>query len=137
LEDDFRWDCKTAIVCNDGAGDREEESGAQGLHADFYLFVNLQSSNYTNFVGVRVFFQGEPLGGIFPKVFLGGPKVVEFVFSHSKLRQPFLLKISKSRVPRPPFRRPCQLDIDPVTTQAFLLASVNDRIVCMHITVVT
>jgi len=35
--------------------------------------------------------------GAFQKVFLGGPKVVKFVFYHSKLRkQPFLLKFSNS-----------------------------------------
>jgi len=49
---------------------------------------------------------------VFSKIFLGGPKVVKFVFSYSKLRkQPFLLKFSKSKGgqghPLPPFRRPC------------------------------
>jgi len=45
----------------------------------------------------RIFFQ-EGHWGIFPKFFQGGPKVVKFVFSHSKSRnQPFLLKFLKSR----------------------------------------
>ena len=49
------------------------------------------------------FFQGGALVD-FSKFFPGGPKVVQFVSSHSKLRkQPFLLKISKWP---PPFRRP-------------------------------
>jgi len=44
----------------------------------------------------RIFSRGGTGG--FSKIFPGGPKVVKFVFSHSKLKkQPFLLKISKSR----------------------------------------
>jgi len=56
----------------------------------------------------KYFAQGGALGD-FSKIFLGGRKVVKFVFSHLKLRkQPFLLKFSKSRgALSPPFRRPC------------------------------
>jgi len=53
----------------------------------------------------RIFFQGATRG-FFLNFSSGGPKVVKFYFSHSKLRkQPFLLKISKSRrgqAPLPP-----------------------------------
>jgi len=43
------------------------------------------------------FFAGGLLGD-FSKKFLGGPKVVKYVFAHTKLRkQSFLLKFSKSR----------------------------------------
>ena len=56
----------------------------------------------------RIFFRRA--NSAFFKVFLWGPKVVKFRFSHSKVtRQLFLLKISKSRGslgPLPPFRRP-------------------------------
>ena len=66
--------------------------------------------NYGNFVwnirnrimGVGWIFSRGGLR-VFSLIFLGGPKVSKFVFSHSKLRkQPFLTKISKSRGPWPP-----------------------------------
>jgi len=44
------------------------------------------------------FFPGGGTSGFFQNFSKGEPKVVKFVFSHSKLRkQPFLLIISKSR----------------------------------------
>ena len=44
------------------------------------------------------FFPGGGAPGDFSKILPGGPKVVKFVFSHLKLKkQPFVLKISKSR----------------------------------------
>ena len=50
----------------------------------------------------RIYSRVGPLGN-FSKFFPEGPKVAKFVFSHPKLRkQPFLLKISKYRGPRPP-----------------------------------
>jgi len=56
----------------------------------------------------RIFFQGRGTRGFFQNFSRRVPKVVEFDFSHTKLRkQLFLLKISKTRGPRPPFRRPC------------------------------
>jgi len=52
-------------------------------------------------MGVGRIFPGRAIGS-FSKIFLGGPKVAKFVFSHSKLRkQPFLLKFSKYRGPWP------------------------------------
>jgi len=52
-------------------------------------------------VGVgRIFSGGEGTWGFFQNFSRRGPNVAKFVFSHSKLRkQPFLLKISKSRPP--------------------------------------
>ena len=51
-------------------------------------------------------FPGGPLGH-FPKTYPEGPKVVKFVFSHSKLRKYlFLLNFSKSRVGQGPLPPP-------------------------------
>jgi len=50
-------------------------------------------------MGVEKIFPGEQLGD-FSKIFLGGPKVVKFVFSHSKLmKQPFFWNF---KIPKPP-----------------------------------
>jgi len=74
------------------------------------VVMDSSSPFQTQLCGVRGrrkdFFQGGTTRG-FSKIFLGGPKVVKFVFSHSNLRkQPCAVKFSKSRGPWLPFRRP-------------------------------
>jgi len=52
------------------------------------------------------FFQGKATSGFFQRFLWGVPKVVKFVFSHSKFRkQLILLKFSKSKGQGTPFRR--------------------------------
>ena len=79
-----------------------------GVHEDLHPHICEDKSPYT--WSSEGYFPGGALGDL-SKIFVGGPKVVKFDFSHSKLRkQPFLLKFSKSRGPRPPcrpFRHPC------------------------------
>jgi len=60
---------------------------------------------------------------IFPKFLQGGPKVVKFVFSHSKLRkQPFLPKCSKSRGAKAllPTSLPTSMQFSPVEKMQYL-----------------
>jgi len=52
---------------------------------------------------------GEPLGD-FSKIFLWGPKVVKFVFAHSKLRkQPFFAEIFKTQGAQAPLPTPMEV----------------------------
>jgi len=74
----------------------------------------------------RIFSRAEPQGD-FSQIFPGGAKVVNFYVSHSKLRkQPFLLKISKSRgakaSPATPFRRPWQQVIINIQVHGWILS---------------
>jgi len=60
-------------------------------------------------MGVGSIFSGRHHWWIFTKIFLGGPKVVKFVFPYSKLgKQYFLLRYLKSKgtILRPPIPTP-------------------------------
>jgi len=74
--------------------------------SDLTILWHIQVSHHTTIIhGHRKDFSAEELVDLSQSFSWGGAKVVECVFSHSKLRrQPFLLKFSKP--PLPPFRRP-------------------------------
>jgi len=63
-------------------------------------------------MGVGTIFSRGGTRGFFQNFSKGGAKVVKFVFFHSKLKkQPFLLKMSKSRGARSPLPTPSGVHI--------------------------
>ena len=85
--------------------------------------------HYNNHGRRKDFFQGGGALGDFSKIFPGGPKVVKFAFSHSKLKKTFFaenFKIQGGPGPlSPPFRRQWQHWMDQNVNGLLLLPLFN------------